>query len=709
MATLRDLFKGSPQDKSVKADKETFIEQETSGIRVKSLVELNNPLIYGNEATRIALRSTPLLEDIKSNANGGTAGGGLIGGKINQARDFVNSTIGIPEAQTPSRLVDKIDGTSSNDNPSKSMQKRLDRFAEKNPNQVKNPHSQIPITKDIVGSNGTEVGKFLKQSGGGNPKTIGKQALGSGIGVAKDLLRGELFGEGQNAGTAQSSGGLNGKTYSVEYTNDGRTYSDTNKSKKLSKQEDIFKDLEKANNGRMDLTLVSPVYGVIRSGNTKFGTPDGQYGKTKYALGSDEGSYSRGDGTLVNNSPLKQYTEGKSVGSLENRYGIGKQDTINKLTITDLEKYTIDDNGVVKDGESEIARDLIPFNIGKRGGTKIPFRATISGLTENVSPSWTGNKFLGNPFSFYTYSGVERSTSFNFKIFCLSPAELTSNWEKIQQLTKMTYPSINSNNLVNPPLIQFRLGDIYYNKDGFIDSLTYTMPDNGTWETDGDLGYLPKIIEVAITIKLVETPASMTNLYGYKLSEEALTTQKELLSEKQTQFDESQKTSATSQYTPTVDNGITSRGVKIIKSDIKPKASTDMSGLLGRSGVSQTPSQKESGIEPAVASQSSTVDKLKGKTPIESMKDELANTSFTSGQLFSKQSFFLKHNDAKVISKKDATSLVDPRVKWNLTGNKLDAFEAPGLLCMVGTHKVYKQKQVEFHSSNGIHSWSAYV
>ena len=351
MATLRDLFKGSPQDKSVKADKETFIEQETSGIRVKSLVELNNPLIYGNEATRIALRSTPLLEDIKSNANGGTAGGGLIGGKINQARDFVNSTIGIPEAQTPSRLVDKIDGTSSNDNPSKSMQKRLDRFAEKNPNQVKNPHSQIPITKDIVGSNGTEVGKFLKQSGGGNPKTIGKQALGSGIGVAKDLLRGELFGEGQNAGTAQSSGGLNGKTYSVEYTNDGRTYSDTNKSKKLSKQEDIFKDLEKANNGRMDLTLVSPVYGVIRSGNTKFGTPDGQYGKTKYALGSDEGSYSRGDGTLVNNSPLKQYTEGKSVGSLENRYGIGKQDTINKLTITDLEKYTIDDNGVVKDGK----------------------------------------------------------------------------------------------------------------------------------------------------------------------------------------------------------------------------------------------------------------------------------------------------------------------------------------------------------------------
>ena len=709
MATLRDLFKGSPQDKSVKADKETFIEQETSGIRISSLVELNNPLIYGNEATRIALRSTPLLEDIKSNANGGTAGGGLIGGKINQARDFVNSTIGIPEAQTPSRLVDKIDGTASNDNPSKSMQKRLDKFAEKNPNQVKNPHSQIPITKDIVGSNGTEVGKFLKQSGGGNPKTIGKQALGSGIGVAKDLLRGALFGEGQNAGTAQSSGGLNGKTYSVEYTSNDRTYSDTNKSKKLSKQEDIFKDLEKANKGRMDLTLVSPTYGVIRGGNIKYGTPDGQYGKTKYAFGSDEGSYSRGNGALVHNSPLNQYTEGKSVGSLENRYGIGKQDTINKLTVTDLEKYTIDDDGVVKDGETEIVRDLIPFNIGKRGGTKIPFRATITGLTENVSPSWSGNKFLGNPFNFYTYSGVERSTSFNFTIFCLSPAELTSNWEKIQQLTKMTYPSINSNNLVNPPLIQFRLGDIYYNKDGFVDSLTYTMPDNGTWETDGNLGYLPKIIEVAITIKLVETPASMANLYGYKLSKEALSTQKELLSEKQAQFDESQKTSGTSEYTPTIDNGLTPRGVKIIKTDIKPP-SIDMSGLGGNSGVSQTPNQKELGIEPAVTAQSSTADKLKGKTPIEDMKDQLANTSLTDKQLQYKQSWSLKYDDVKVISKKDALSLYDPRTKLGRMGDHvLDMFESPGLLCMVGTHKVFKDKKVQYYSADGRLDSSGYI
>jgi len=694
--SLRELFKGSPQDKQVKADTETFIEQETSGIRIKSLVEINNPLIYGNEAIRIVQRSTPLLETMKSNANGGEAGGGLLGGKINKARNFVNDTLGIPKGLIPSTVSDKIIELRASKTPDNLETSKLE-----------SANSQTPITKDGYGPNGSLVGKFLKQSGGGNPTTIGKQALGSGIGVAKDKLRGALFGEGQEAGTSNG-----GKQYAVEYTSNDRTYSDTNKSKKLSTQRELFQDLEKT---KFDLTLVSPTYGVIRQGNSKYGTPENQFGKTKYAFGSAEGSYANGGG-VSQNDPKNLYTTNKSNGSLENYYGMGKQDTLNKLTVSDLANYTIDDKGIIKDGENKVAEDLIPFNIGKRGGTKIPFRATITGLTENVTPSWNSNKFLGNPFNFYTYTGIERNTSFNFKIFCLSPAELLANWEKIQQLTKMAYPSINKSNLVNPPIIQFRLGDIYYNKDGFIDSLTYTMPDNGTWETDGDIGYLPKIIEVAITIKLIETPASMANLYGYKLSKDALESQKQLLGNHQNDFNENQVTETRDTYdTTSVQKpiNITTRGevkFKTDTSDLFSSAKNAMKGLKTIDGPTiASPQQVEKGIEPAVSSQSSMADTLGGKTPIESMKDELASTSFTAGQLFSKQSFFLKHNDAKVISKKDATSLVDPRVKWNLTGDKLDAFERPGLLCMVGTHKVYKQKQVEFHSANGIHSWSAYV
>ena len=73
MPTILELFRskqlnfpaGSTADGAVKKDTETLIEQETSGIRVKSAVDINNPLIYGNEAMRITKRSTPTLEKMK--------------------------------------------------------------------------------------------------------------------------------------------------------------------------------------------------------------------------------------------------------------------------------------------------------------------------------------------------------------------------------------------------------------------------------------------------------------------------------------------------------------------------------------------------------------------------------------------------------------------------------------------------------------------
>ena len=79
MPTILELFKSSGLDKQVKPDKDTVIEQELTGIRVRSAVELNNPLIYGNQAIRIATRSTSAVELMKSGTGGEGADGGLIG------------------------------------------------------------------------------------------------------------------------------------------------------------------------------------------------------------------------------------------------------------------------------------------------------------------------------------------------------------------------------------------------------------------------------------------------------------------------------------------------------------------------------------------------------------------------------------------------------------------------------------------------------
>ena len=568
--TLIELFKGSPQDKSVKAGKETLIEQETSGIRVKSLVELNNPLIYGNEAVRIVQRSTPLLEDMKSNTGGSEAGGGLIGGKINQARDFVNSKLGIPEAQIPSRVVDKIN--------EKSVKKEIT--------------SSDPIDTDIVGANGTGLGKFLKDSGGGNPKTIGKQALGNGIGLVKDKIRGKLFGEPQTIGEVA------GEPTQLDYNN-------TNPyTKVLTDNRDYKKEGGTAKEFTgIDLTLVSPIHGTKRKETI------GKFGKSEYAfeqINDSEGNpiwnqsqteydptnpYSGLEGAP--NNPIKE-------NSLENRYGLTNgSDYINELSPSD--EYKKED---VED------KDLIPFWISHVGLSKKPmfFRTLITGLTETVSPSWNTNKFVGNPYNFYTYTGVERNVSFNLKMYCSNPVELAVNWEKITKLTQLTYPFINKEKLMNAPIISFRIGDIYNSKTAFIESLTYTIPDNSNWETDGEIGYLPKLIDVALTLKFIESDGAQYKPYGYKLSKDAV---KSLNDDRQAaNFGTNSRVNSNG----TIDKvetipAMDSRG--IVKFETQGPVATPFKGLGTGVKSAKTSMEQDLGSPSEKSAQSAALDKLK--------------------------------------------------------------------------------------------------
>ncbi len=500
--TILELFHDSEFKDSVKSDKETLVEQETSGVRIKSAVELNNPLIYGNEATRIAKRSTPDLEKMKDSTGGeggdsGLVGKGLeklgVGGGIGGLRDKVNKDLGIPVNQIPTRVVD----------------------------QIKEQDSQTPV---VPGENGTEVGKFLKQSGGGNPKTIGKQAVGAGIGKAKDSLRETVFGKGADVGNAQSSGGLDGKEYKIKETNDQLTYSDANKTKRLPSAETIKEDLEGT---KLDLSKVSPIYGLKRDNGT-FGKENSEY--AFQLMYDSEGKpevlqkYSPEDKetTFTGIDPSAKGAEQKSENiEMETDYMLHSSDELN--AISPSADYTMEDDSFMKIGET-VYKDFIPVWFKKHGSEKpIVFRAIISGLSETTSPSWSSNKFIGNPYAFYMYDGVERSLTFNLKLFASSPLELAGMWDRLKILTAYAYPTINGG-LTTPPIIQFRIGSMYSGKAGFIESLTYTIPDESNWETDGRLGYLPKMIDASIGIKFIETQGTEERLYDMDISKAAVKT-----------------------------------------------------------------------------------------------------------------------------------------------------------------------------------------
>ena len=576
MPTILELFKGSTMDKAVKADKDTVIEQEFSGIRPHSAVELNNPLLYGNEAIRIATRSTSSVEKMKQ-STGGTAGdGGLIGkglgaitggkfgkflfgGKVtslNQARDGVNTRLGIPSNAIPTYVYN-----------TQGLQKGIE------------PDTMITIGKIKNDATGTLLGQFLKKTGGGTPQTIGKQLLGQGISLGKDKLRTALFGNvnsiGSNSATASQIWEYSSNLpYSKQISNikfNTKTISgieasaSTNITKKITQlqldakkklgeastnatnalkanlksgntKSAIDETLDKAkkanekelkpssetpysttlgdykNEGgadkltRIDLSLVSPVYGVDRK-KTK-----GKYGTSEYAFQDVKNN----TGIYSPYNPTSGY-EKTNKANWDSVYGL--KNGSDKITQSNSSK-----GGANPNLEK---MDLIPIWFkSKRTSETTHFRAYISGLTETTSPEWTTNKFVGNPYNFYTYEGVQRGIQFNLQVISLNSVELSKNWEKLEFLTSETYPSFTKvgtgRTYTQPPIISFRLGDMYVDKVGYIESLTYTIDENTPWETNRDGALLPKFINVAISIKFIEAAGDEGTLYNFERNKDAI-------------------------------------------------------------------------------------------------------------------------------------------------------------------------------------------
>ena len=551
MPTILELFKdpskfqfGTNYESAVKDDKNIIetIASKTSKIRRQTGVDLNNPLIYGTGTIRIANRTLQTTELQKSSngldpnepgQQGISVDGGLVGqglsrltndniNSLSEARDKISSKLGLPTKLIPSKVI--------------SFPSFIDSDEQKTMETLSN------IRKDGAG---TEIGKFLQQTGGGNPRTVGRQAVGQGIGIVKDKARKAAFGEplsisevtGEKLPTNYSSiypySYISKREGEVvrDYTNEGGG----NPVKFANQSEDVI-----------NLDNVSPVNRISRK-------PQSNYEKTKgrriYSY-NDETPIFRGKKTLAQRKFSDKFNS--------------KGDKILKSGPND--DYTKDEM---------VDNQLIPFWVSGLDSTKpVFFRTVVSAITENVTPSWGSSKFIGNPYNFYTYSGVERSVSLQLELYCNNPTELAKNWEKIEYLTSKTYPSINKNlSFVDAPFIKFRLGNIYNEKIAFIESLTYSIPDNGNWETELNGFYLPKYISVALSFKFVEQEGSENALYNYSRSQEAI----KQIKDKQTNSEENKTTTTITTETTEVP-GINSDGTNQTEPPSTPSGNKNLNG-----------------------------------------------------------------------------------------------------------------------------------
>ena len=190
--------------------------------------------------------------------------------------------------------------------------------------------------------------------------------------------------------------------------------------------------------------------------------------------------------------------------SYENRDGVGfikiydtdvRGDLRDKFDRINMTKYG-------EGGEDFYGDDYVKFKFFDESNKKnIIFPATIMGLSDSYTPDYSSERYIGRPDQVYVYQGTTREITFNFKVAAGSRQQLLVCWEKLNYLAGLVYPNwITQGNTtrMQAPFVSLTVGDMYNKMPGYLNSLTYNVEDDTTWDTENNF-QLPKVVEVDLT------------------------------------------------------------------------------------------------------------------------------------------------------------------------------------------------------------------
>ena len=204
---------------------------------------------------------------------------------------------------------------------------------------------------------------------------------------------------------------------------------------------------------------------------------------------------------------------GKSTKNIIN-YGIKASDigteALDKLTALPLyESVGPNINGPIN--------DLVKFRIAsinndRTDGTAVymHFRAFINSFDDQYNATWNPVQYVGRGDSLYNYSGFTRGINMSFTAMAQSKAELIPMYTKLNYLASTLTPDYTEAGFMRGNLVRLTMGGYLYEQPGFFTSLTYTIPQDSTWEVaiDKDGGYDKSVKELAhrIDVSLSFTP-----------------------------------------------------------------------------------------------------------------------------------------------------------------------------------------------------------
>ena len=478
---------------------ESRLEEELTGLRIIRFGSI--PVIYGTELPRLLLKTTEPLAQMKLVTSGALSDLGSVGGAVASAVSSVKSTLGLPTLATPTHVATELGNA-----------------IKYSPKRTSTTMIQLGKIKDAAA--GSLLGQLLAGTGGGNLKTLGAQALGGALKLGKKLISKKLFGNGERTGLKIKGkvlvdGSVTGftKSSSEWYGHSFVNYGNMDGEPVALKPNPLFPN---------------PAISVLDLKYTQVVRPDGDTPEDRLDLSlKQQLDYEpltewRNQGGDI--APIRFSTTPDRVPKFTAKADLVKYDSANfiesKRGMTSTSDI-INNQGVFSGTSSGDLddNDFVPLKFYSiYHGKTAQFRSTISGLSETFSPGWDSNKFVGNPFNYYTYTGIERGISFSFKTFSLNAVEHKIMWDKLNFLTSLVYPQgYYNNSAVAPPFIRFSLGDLFDKRYSFIESLSYTYEDTTPWQvensevtsdsTNVDMkGYkLPMMVTVNVGLKFLES------------------------------------------------------------------------------------------------------------------------------------------------------------------------------------------------------------
>lgn len=519
-------------------ESESFTEEEQLGL--KQFATFTRPIIYGGDIFRISNKRTRTISYIKGKANMNTglfgvsdsianAAGNFAGDYINNlfagkkgkeavppppdlmalgteiAVNVADRTLGtiLPMPMVPSKVADEIQQRGKNQGNTDfyyefNRDKAIKRLANSN-KVVGFVDGLLKENKNLPGQSKEFIQRTLSNAAASLVKTGVRSLIDVGVKSIVNAKKKKALKK--QAGTTS---GAAGSTYNKAI----RGKEDTPWSSKFpySKQADYEITKPLSEQTTLKGMFLQNIAERLKANGVKLPAPAGgpadptewdyETGNIASATNADEDLLK-----FINTEPDITYSKRKAVVDVRRDTSRGLATRGDAINLTDDIIYTgtsVIDDETKRNFDSF---DFIPLKFYSMAkDATVQFRCTLTDFVETFSPEWESHKFIGNPFPFYTYSGIERSCTFSFKVFSLSLVEHMNVWQKLDFLGKLTMPQSfrGASGAVVPPIIKFTLGDLYVEKPAFIENLSFSVNEDSPWE----IGLNQKILNGTETIKI---------------------------------------------------------------------------------------------------------------------------------------------------------------------------------------------------------------